>query len=60
MACAGLLLGRCNDPDVVRKALRDRFQKIEAARIDAVIVGEQDAHLRTLITPLASAATEPC
>ena len=34
---------RRHHPDVVRQAAGDRFQHLEPGRIDAVVVGQQDA-----------------
>ena len=44
MAGARLFLGRGDDPDVVGKLARDGFQNLQARRVDAVVVGEQNAH----------------
>ena len=44
MAGARLLLGRRDDPDVVGEGPRDRLQHLEAGGVDAVVIGEEDAH----------------
>jgi hypothetical protein len=44
VAGARLLLGRSDDPDIVGKGARDRLQHLEAGRVDAVVVGEEDPH----------------
>ena len=44
MACARLfLVGRAN-PDIVGKTGGDAFEHREAGGVDAVVVGQQDAH----------------
>jgi hypothetical protein len=46
MAGAALfLLGR-HDPDIVGQIAGDLFQKLDARRFDAVIVGDQDPAVR--------------
>ena len=44
MGDAGLVVFGRDDGDVVGEFARDRFQKLQPRRVDAVIVGEQDLH----------------
>jgi hypothetical protein len=44
MARAGLLLGRCNDPDIVTKLSRHGLEQPQAAGVHAVVVGQKYAH----------------
>jgi hypothetical protein len=44
MAGARLLLRRRDYPEIIGKDARDIFEKVEPARVDAVIVGQEDPH----------------
>ena len=44
MRDAGLIVFRRNDVDIVGQRLCDALEQIEAGRMDAVIVGDQNAH----------------
>ena len=44
MGDARLVALRRDDRHVVRKLARDRFEQLQALRVDAVVVGEQDSH----------------
>ena len=57
MAGPGLLLGRGDDPDIVAELASYRFEKVEAARVHAVIVGKQDPHAQSLWGSRLNAAT---
>jgi hypothetical protein len=39
-----LLLGWSDDPDIVAELARDAFEKLEAAGVDAVVIGQENAH----------------
>ncbi len=43
-ALARLLLGRGDDGDVVGETPRDPLEQVDARRVDAVIVGDEDTH----------------
>lgn len=45
VAGTGLFFGGGDDPYVVGQPARDPFEQREPARVDAVIVGEEDAHV---------------
>jgi hypothetical protein len=47
MACARLFLGRGADPDIVGKLARDCLKHLEAGGVDAIVVGEENAHYET-------------
>ena len=44
MARAGLFLGRSDNPHVIGKLPRDLFEHFEPGGVDAIIVGEENAH----------------
>lgn len=44
VACAGLLLGRGADPDIVGELACDVLQHLEAGGVDAVVIGKEDSH----------------
>ena len=44
MRHAGLVGLRRDDPDVVGQLARDLLADLEARRVDAVVVGDEDAH----------------
>ena len=44
VAGARLLFGGSDDPDVIGKLRRDGFEHRKPGRVDAVIIGEKDAH----------------
>ncbi len=46
MAGARLLLARRDHPQVVRQFRRDLLEQRQAARVDAVVIGDQDPHCR--------------
>jgi hypothetical protein len=48
MAGTGLLFGRGNDPDIVRKLPHDALEQPQAACVHAVVVGQQDPHARPM------------
>ena len=43
MPCAGLFLTGRHDPDVVGKAARNLLQNLEPGRMDAIVIGEENA-----------------
>jgi hypothetical protein len=45
MRDAGLIGFRRDDPDVVRERARDLGAHVEPRRMDAVVVGNEDAHV---------------
>src|SRR5438874_11255125 len=57
MASARLLLGRGDDPDIVAELARDGLEQFQPTRIDAVVVGEEDAHSASLWRQRSKAAT---
>src|SRR6185312_5059696 len=47
VARARLLLDGGDDPHVIAELARDRLEQLQPARIHAVVVGDQDAHMRS-------------
>src|SRR5215210_6821624 len=54
MTGARLLFRRSNDPDIVGQPAGDRFKQCQAAGVDAVVVGQQDAHFGPAMRERAS------
>src|SRR3954462_11050248 len=58
MARARLFLRRGDDPDVLAKLARNRFEQLEAPRIHAVVIGEEDPHVGPMREPRSCCNSE--
>jgi hypothetical protein len=44
MTCARLFFARRDNPDVVAQPPRNRLEQPQSAGVDAIVIGEKDAH----------------